>query len=184
MVQRYHVNLQYSNWGRYNELLKRNCFSGDSFVELNKRLFHLRGICVSLNRIKEAFRCCIDYYHMWNSHGRPTEQFHMFWLVPLCPGVFSWEPQCWEALTPAGHCWVLVQCRKQVLNSQQQSMGEHCLQAEAQVWEAWDFGSKSFPLSQQVQYNKEDLSHSSGLVRVLWSLHTRKKKCYSRWIKN
>ncbi len=30
------------------------------------------------------------------------------------PDVFSWEPQQ-EALGSAGHCWVLVQCRKQVL---------------------------------------------------------------------
>ncbi len=132
-----HINSQYSYWGQYNELLKSHCFSRDSFIKLNQRLFHLCGIWPSFwstewSQNSDAVLIIIICETLM-LHGRPTEQFHMFWLVPVCPDVFSWEPQCWKALTSAGHCWVLVQCRKQVLNSQQQtSPRKKRLQAEAQ----------------------------------------------------
>lgn len=86
---------------------------------------------------------------MWNSHGRATEQFYTFWLDPFCPDVFYWEPQCWEALTSsAGHCWVVVQCKKQVLNSQQQTgqkkkTKNDCILRQKNV-EAWDTWAEIF----------------------------------------
>lgn len=100
-----------SNWGQYNDLLQSNCFSRCVFKKKLNQNVSITVECVQGFGSQTVIICEIL------TENPQSSSTCFSWSLSVL--VFSWDPQCRVTLTSAGHCWVLVQRRKQVLNSQQ-----------------------------------------------------------------